>query len=127
MTEIFLIALCLFREARSQGPDGMQLVYDVIANRAADADNRWPNSRMEVVLQPMQFSSFNFKDGQSAIFPRMKTVSEWLCWIQAMRIAERGVVRRPEINHYHAAGLAPPWSKGKPVALKHKDHLFYAL
>lgn len=126
MTEVFLIALCLFREARSQGADGMQLVYDVISNRAADPRPDWPNSRMAVVLQPAQFSCFNFKDGQSAIFPQPKTTAEWLAWIQAVRIAERGVVRMPGINHYHRKGAQPAWSRGKTVVLARGEHLFYA-
>jgi spore germination cell wall hydrolase CwlJ-like protein len=127
MTEIFIVALCLFREARSEGVEGMQRVYDVIANRAADPDQRWPTSRMGVVLQPNQFSCFNFRDGQSAVFPQPKTVSEWLAWIQAMRIVQRGVVVMSNINHYHHKDLAPPkWADGKAVVLQEQNHVFYA-
>jgi spore germination cell wall hydrolase CwlJ-like protein len=126
MTEIFLVALCLFREARSEGVEGMQKVYDVIANRAADTAKRWPRSRMGVVLQPKQFSCFNIGDGQSSTFPQIKTVSEWLAWIQATRIVQRGIVTTPDINHYHTKDVEPKWAEGKTVVLEEKNHVFYA-
>lgn len=127
MTELFIVALCLFREARSEGYMGMTRVHDVIANRAADPGERWPNSRMGVVLQQKQFSAFNAGDTQNSMWPKIANEADWIAWIQAMRIARRGVVQHPSINHYHTQDVAPKWANGKEPALKEGRHVFYCL
>jgi spore germination cell wall hydrolase CwlJ-like protein len=126
MTELFIVALCLFREARSEGVTGMYRVHDVIANRASDPGDRWPKSRMGVALQPKQFSCFNSSDSQNAIYPAIKNEADWIAWIQAMRIAKRGVVQHPLINHYHTEAVKPNWARGKFPILKEGRHVFYS-
>ncbi len=66
LTDVYLLALCIWAEARSQGLEGMQAVGSVILNRAA-RPGWWGKDVKSVILAPKQFSSFNEDDPQRAL------------------------------------------------------------
>ncbi len=74
----FLLALCLWREARSVGPEEWLGVYWVIKNRVGKIG--FKPSLVRVILQPLQFSSFNRGDPNSAKFPNESVARDWAAW-----------------------------------------------
>jgi spore germination cell wall hydrolase CwlJ-like protein len=66
--ENVLLALALYREARGCSQHAKIGVAWVIRNRAADPRHRWPKTVPGVILQHMQFSSFN-PGNVDAVFP----------------------------------------------------------
>jgi spore germination cell wall hydrolase CwlJ-like protein len=76
----FMVALCLWREARSEGEAGMIAVGHCILNRAA----RRKTSAFTEVTRPWAFSSITAHgDRQLNIWPKENDAS----WITAQRIA----------------------------------------
>ena len=80
----FILAVCVWREARGETPKGKRLVAQTIENRVQD--KRWPETYVEVITQPLQFSAFNKTDPNALKFP-METDPSWpecvraaLCW-----------------------------------------------
>lgn len=67
--EQWLAALCLWREARGSSLAALTAIWWVIQNRANDAHNRWPKTIPGVILQHLQFSSFNAGDPNALKFP----------------------------------------------------------
>jgi spore germination cell wall hydrolase CwlJ-like protein len=68
MTDIHtdLVALCIWREARGEGPDGMHAVANVIMNRAV----RHHMTPTQVVMTPLAFSSMTAHgDPQLSVYP----------------------------------------------------------
>jgi Cell Wall Hydrolase len=78
--EIFLPALCIWREMRGESGAARLGCYWVIRNRANDARNRWPKTLYEVVTQPWQFSSFNKGDANAGLMPHRGIVADWQAW-----------------------------------------------
>jgi spore germination cell wall hydrolase CwlJ-like protein len=66
------MAVCLWREARNQNIDAMRGVYWVIINRSNSP--HYPNDISQVILQHLQFSSFNHNDLNFKVFPIPTTV-----------------------------------------------------
>ena len=66
--DLWLAALCIWREARGTTLTAMRAIWWVIQNRANDAQNRWPKDTATVILQARQFSSFN-QGSPDALFP----------------------------------------------------------
>lgn len=63
--EIMLAALCIWREARGEGRDGMRAVAHVIKNRVTPEKNVY-----SVVTQKWQFSSMTAPgDSQTVLYP----------------------------------------------------------
>ena len=90
----FLLALCLWREARGQSAACMAGIAAVIRNRAEDPKKRWPRTVSGVILEPRQFSSFNVGDPNAVKFPVEPAIStttpaftEWNAWLQACDVA----------------------------------------
>ena len=65
-----IVPITMWREARSEGAEGMQSVYHVIANRAA-AGRGWPAYPERVCLQAHQFSCWNSSDPQRDKYPKV--------------------------------------------------------
>jgi spore germination cell wall hydrolase CwlJ-like protein len=64
-----ILPITIWREARSEGADGMRGVYWAIANRAS-AKRWWPSDPEQVCLQSMQFSCWNNHDPQRNLYPK---------------------------------------------------------
>ena len=87
--DLFLMALCIWREARGESIDVKRAVGWVIRNRA-DHPGWWGGpSIVSVVLHPWQFSSFNRNDPNSVKFPTPSDPS----WIASLMAAQRAFDR----------------------------------
>lgn len=123
----FLLALCVWREARGETLTGKKLVASVVINRAHDAKNRWPKTVAAVVVQPMQFSSFNAGDPNAVKFPTsMSGLAEWDDCVQAADGALAGQLTT-DANHYHVVGLLPAWRDETKIVATEGAHVFYKL
>ncbi len=125
----FLLALCIWREARGESLRGKQLVADVIRNRMNDP--RWPGTYPAVILQPRQFSAFNLGDPNSVKFPESTdpTWHDCLSVTDAL-LADALLADAPSLttaNSYHVEGLFPVWADRDKIVAHEGHHVFYAL
>jgi len=120
----FLLALCLWREARGESQRGKELVAQVIVNRAIDG--RWPKSIVGVILQPMQFSSFNKNDPNATLFPAEGDVA-WDACVEAAESVLANPAPITTANHYCVVGLTPSWAQPEKVVAQEGRHVFYCL
>lgn len=67
--DLWIAALCLWREARGTTIAALRAIWWVIQNRVSDAQSRWPKTIPGVILQNLQFSSFTAGDPNAARFP----------------------------------------------------------
>jgi spore germination cell wall hydrolase CwlJ-like protein len=126
----FLISLCLWREARGSSAQAMTGVMHVILNRAKDNQNRWPKDIHKVILQKLQFSSFNRDDPNSSKFPIDDGGADWKAWKQAEEVAFRSLGDDPTrgANHYHSEMPIPPkWANPDKLTVEIGPFSFYKL
>lgn len=84
--ELWLAALCLWREGRGQSLAALAAIWSVINNRATDALRRWPRSVSDVILEPKQFSSFNIGDPNAVKFPTTSHPEDWKAFIACQNV-----------------------------------------
>jgi spore germination cell wall hydrolase CwlJ-like protein len=142
LTDVYLLALCIWAEARNQGLEGMQAVGSVILNRAS-RPGWWGSDIKSVILKPKQFSCLNEDDPQRV---RMIAIAEdfinamWkdpdlrACWWVAKGLIEpwpeskNAPALRSNVGaatHYHTSAVAPAWKDKLKLTARIKDHLFY--
>lgn len=121
----FLLALCVYRESRGESLFGQQLVAKVILNRANDVHQRWPRTIRDVILQPMQFSSFNPSDSNVSVYPHDDDV--WKRCVAAADVVLAGGLSEVGANHYHTLDVHPAWSNGITPDITEGHHVFYEL
>jgi spore germination cell wall hydrolase CwlJ-like protein len=144
LTDMQLMALCIYGEARNQGLEGMRAVGSVVINRARKGG--WFGKTIyEVILRSKQFSCFNEDDpgtpANEEDINRIKLVeiaedfsgavskNPWLkeaYWV-ALGILDgylRSNVR--EATNYHADYAKPSWANEMRFVKKIGNHLFYA-
>ena len=80
--ELFLLALCIWREARGEILDSKRGVAWVVRNRAAHS-SWWGTDVSSVILKPAQFSSFNANDPNAVKWPSPQDAS----WLASLEIA----------------------------------------
>lgn len=80
--DVFLLALCVWREARGESLDAKRGVAWVIANRAAHP-SWWGSDVISVILKPAQFSSSSAGDPNALEWPDPRDTS----WIASLEIA----------------------------------------
>lgn len=124
----WMSALCLWREARGCTKEAMLAVYWVIMNRAHDATSRWPKNVTDVILQPMQFSSFNRDDPNSSKFPRHGDNS----FAMVCEVVAAAGVSDPTLgaNHYHSplpGDVLPGWADPSKLTTSIAPFRFYKL
>lgn len=120
----FILALCVWREARGESFVGKMLVAQVIENRVTD--RRWPDNYEDAILQPWQFSSFNPSDPNVQKFPREDDQT----WPDCVGAADEVLSNSEPIssaNHYHVIGLHPAWANPDKVVATEGHHVFYHL
>ena len=129
---VLCLALNAYHEARREGPIGMAAVTQVVLNRAAAGDRRWPGGICAVVRQggerPLHRCQFSwYCDGKSDR-PR-----EPAAWREARIVAEAmlaGHLRVRSLERatcYHALTIPVPphWArKVRPVG-RIAGHIFY--
>lgn len=124
MLNRFMLALCVWREARGETPRGRRLVATVIHNRVAD--RRWPKDYVAVIEQPKQFSSFNADDPEVTKFPRVDD-AQWADCVAAADDTFAAATPLTTANHYHVVGLSPTWRDDAKVVATEGHHVFYCL
>ncbi|MDA4120223.1 MAG: cell wall hydrolase [Thaumarchaeota archaeon] len=88
LNDLYLRCLCLWREARGSSLPALAAINSVITNRMNDPHNRWPKSATGVILQPLQFSSFNASDPNSTKLPDPRHPQDWVAWCNCVLVAE---------------------------------------
>lgn len=121
---LFMLALCVWREARGEPMGGKLLVAQTIENRVKDA--RWPRTVAGVVTQRMQFSSFNLGDPNSLKFPDEGDVSWPECVAAAQSVLDASHPYTTA-NHYHTLNVRPTWADPKKIVATVGNHVFYCL
>lgn len=80
-TDQFILALCIFREARGESLPAKAGMLAVIRNRASDPKYRWPRTTTGVITEPFQFSSFNPADPNAKVWPDVSLgPGGWQAW-----------------------------------------------
>lgn len=119
------LALALYWEAKTEGPEGMMAIAAVVLNRVAHA--AFPDSVCLVVTEggetpPCQFSWWC--DGRS------DRPTEPEAWALAQRLA-RSALREPPRDptdgalFFHNTGIANPWLRERRRTAQIGRHLFY--
>lgn len=112
--DLFLMALCVWREARGQSMEAKRCVAWVIRNRA-DKPGWWGGpSIASVVLRPWQFSSFNQHDPNACKLPLPADPS----WISSLIAAQEGFTKSTVdpsqgATHYYDKSLDPDTNSGR--------------
>lgn len=127
----FMLALCIYREARGESPLGKVLVAQTILNRATDSRKRWPRSIVGVVVQPLQFSSFNRNDPNVTVYPAEGDMA----WLECVSAAERALTASEPFttaNHYLTKNLflsaaRPKWADPAKIVKEEGHHVFLEL
>jgi len=108
-----LVRMCLWAEARGEGPLGMLAVWHVLQNRATQRDS----TRGEEVLRPHQFSWTNPADPNyhKALTAYRDSPVTWAIADAVAALSERGLTRDPTngADHYlnrSALDHQPSWS-----------------
>ena len=129
--ELCLLALCAWREARSQGFQGMLGVCWSVRNRVNNP-NWWGKDWEEVVEKKWQYSSFNPDDPNTKLLPGDPAKDQ--AWADALMAAEqayaaRGVDPTQGATHYYSTSMKTPptWATAKDTVFKVQigDHRFY--
>lgn len=89
LSDLSLMQLCVWREARGEGEEGWRGIAHVIRNRSLVS--AWWNrhilgSIQRVVLQPYQFSSFNVGDPNGDKWPGDDDTDFWTICHHCMRV-----------------------------------------
>jgi len=85
LSDLTLLALCCWREARGETFAGMRGVCHVIHNRTLKP-GWWGHDWKSVILKPFQFSSFNSSDPNSYKWPEDDAPSWTACMAAASAI-----------------------------------------
>ena len=119
------LALAMYWEAKSEGPDGMLAVASVVLNRVAHPE--FPDTVCGVVKQggespPCQFSWWC--DGKS------DRPSEARAWATATRIAEHALRSPPSdltrgALFFHNTSIETPWVRQSQRTVQIGRHVFY--
>lgn len=128
LNELYLCALCVYREARGEPYEGKFGVACVIRNRTKDAGARWPTTYRGVVLQPKQFSCFNPNDSQSKVWPFSGPDKVWAeCVRAAFSVQHTDADNVGGANHYHTLSINPHWADPNKLTAIIGNHKFYQL
>lgn len=106
-----MLALTIWREARSEPEDARLGVMHVILNRVAQSPKEgWPNTIHAVCVQPYQFSSFNKGDPNSIVWPLEKNKEDWEAWEEILAMIDAAEEDPTEgANFYHDDSISPPY------------------
>lgn len=120
----FMLALCIYREARGESMRGKALVGQVIRNRVEDA--RWPNTYAGVITQRWQFSAFNANDPNALLFPS-EDEPAWADCVEAAQAVLEAPQTSTAANHYKTETVGASWADERKIVAREGHHVFYAL
>lgn len=121
----WVTALCLWKEARGEGHDGMRAVCHVIANRALRRNKSWA----EIVYQPWQFSSMTASNDPQ--LDKVPVEIDVVIFADAYNIANAVYTSKDEditngADHYYANTITKPtWAEGMTATATIGKHLFF--
>jgi hypothetical protein len=145
LSDLQVFACTLWGEARSETPEGILMIANVIRNRVTDAKRRWPQSYREVCVQPWQFSCWKVEGGAGNHRKLANLVEELrqgkatdarfkeCAWIATGVMNDWVRDTTHGADHYHVAKMKKPsWAEGfVPLnnlhPLPRTSHLFYRL
>jgi spore germination cell wall hydrolase CwlJ-like protein len=134
LSDLELITLCVYGEARNQGLDGMLGVASVIVNRAKHP-SWWGSDIKTVVLKPKQFSCLNENDPNVSILRQIAEdfsgslsklgvlrLCHWICrgLLEGMLYSNVG-----SATHYHTVNCDPEWDDNMRLIKKINQHVFF--
>jgi N-acetylmuramoyl-L-alanine amidase len=125
---LYLLALCVWREARGEILLAKLAVAWSIRNRVM-RPSWWGKTWEDVILKPWQYSSFNAKDPNATKLPHSEDLSWEASW-QAAEEAFLGTGSDPSegATSYHDTSITPPeWTKEMIVTVKIGALIFYRL
>lgn len=129
-TDLKLLTLCIYGEARGEGELGRTAVGCVVKNRVKLHPQK---SYKEVILKPLQFSCFNSDD------PNFKTLLEYAeksytldsHFVDCMIIAESilsekiGDITGGATNYFNPKQASPKWAANMEKTVSVGNHDFY--
>lgn len=119
LSDIQLLALCIWSEARDEPIDGQVAVANVVMNRVK-AKSWYGATVREVVLKPYQFSWFN----EPSRYPQ--PMPDHFCVIAEMAIWKLLSDPTDGATHYHARYIATlDWARNMKVTTVIGQHIFY--
>lgn len=127
LSEIELLARCIYGEARGEPDAGKLAVAHVVLNRVR-ANGFYGKSVREVILKPWQFSCFNDKDPN---LPKIaaETFSKYpidICRVIAsLAIQSLTVDPTGGATLYHAQSVSPEWKDKVRFLCRIGSHSFY--
>jgi spore germination cell wall hydrolase CwlJ-like protein len=127
----FILALCLWREARGASQQALAGIAAVIRNRMADSRRRWPGTIPGVILERLQFSSFNAGDPNAVKFPIPGTSSDWNAWQSCLDVVLTPLTADPTggATNYESCELGhlPSWADANRLTATIGPFRFYKL
>jgi spore germination cell wall hydrolase CwlJ-like protein len=124
--DLFLLALCVWRESRGEPLIAKVAVAYTVLNRAAHP-SWWGTDIVSVILKPLQYSSFNRDDPNSSRFPTKQDLS-WTASLDAARKAIDKTEPDPTdgATNYFDTSISPPdWTKKLNYTVSIGAFLFY--
>jgi len=113
LSDLSLLALCCYREARGETIYAKRAVCHVIKNRTLKP-GWWGSDWKSVILKPYQFSSFNSNDHNTYVWP----VDNEASWTDCLAAASAVMVGDdPDVTEgaefYHDSSISFPKAWGK--------------
>lgn len=132
-TSQFIEALALYREGRGESLPAKAAMLAVIRNRAADGEYRWPRSTVAVIVQPLQFSSFNANDPNASVWPMPAgNPGAWQAWCDCCNVVTTPMTADPTegATNYEAmpeGAARPSWADPAKQTVQIGKTRFYKL
>jgi hypothetical protein len=141
LTDAEVVALTLFGESRSEGPEGRIAVANVILNRVVAQKRAWGLTAREVCLAPLQFSCWDIRGGvlnhgvlldTALVLARKELVGPLLkecLWI-AQGLLDRSFVDSTHgatnylTNDLYDGSNRPAWARDRPILARIGRHTF---
>jgi N-acetylmuramoyl-L-alanine amidase len=115
LSDLELLEICVFREARGEPIDGKRAVAHVVRNRVYSGITWWGEDWHSVILHRFQFSSFDLEDPNADVWPS-ETDPAWIECCQAAEPVFNGT--DPDLTQgalwYKVSTLPWPASWGDP-------------
>ncbi len=124
--EVETLAKTVWGEARGEELVGMVAVAWAVKNRTLRKP--WPDSYLEVCLQPWQFSVWNHRDPTFPILvkgPEDSDAYQVATWVALGVVL--GIIDDPTggADHYHNKDVMPHWAINMQQTVEIGDHVFY--
>jgi len=129
-TDLKLLALCIYGEARGESELGRTAVGCVVRNRVKVQPRK---SYREVILKPLQYSCFNFDDPNFKIMLDFAQKPHTLDddFVECLKVAESilssviGDITGGATNYFNPKRADPDWAKAMVKTVSIGKHDFY--